>query len=1156
MGKTTEETSRRAKEAKGIWRKTLSFLMALLILFSISASALVERDPSEAQPAFAEQGESGVPPRLRLTPDGSGVELIFDERFTNRVDDFEQGESGVPPRLRLTPDGSGVKLVFDEGFTNRAEGFERIIERRAMPDGEKLYVILNPLLDCMVYDERGFEPFSQVGPRITAPSQNQIIVETQNFPARWDPFPGATSYLVSLRNITTNALPVDRVNVGNTTTFSIPSRYLYPGNHYRLAVAAVVGGQPIWTNPYRYFSVVPRTGEITIWYNGNGHTGGSPPPSHTVTTPGLGILRCPTRYGNMTRAGYTFGGWRLPGAGHVVQPGMGVLWESGFSGDFTVTAIWNRNNNMLNVPVIHRPTHNQILPWADVYIDWTPSNGATYRISLQRLDTLGMVINNFNLGTLSSIILDRGIVAPGVHYRLTISATLGGHTEWYARYFSIGGSNILNIPVIQRPTHNQILPWADVYIDWTPSNGATYRISLQRLDTLGMVINNFNLGTLSSIILDRGIVVPGVHYRLTISATLGGRTEWYTRYFSIAGQVTITWQGNGGSPAVATWQRAPGTTLGSLPQNPTRTNHAFAGWWTTSAATSGAQITANTVVPNANVTYWARWNSRVTFNANGGFMSASSLTNDILYDVGINDYDGYHTYLQNEDYFPSSELGMIFDNNEHAQLYTFDYFDQSFDSDDISAQAAGMISLIRYVPSNTIFGATFRYLPEPMQRAGFEFVGWYDTQAATGGRRMQIEDTINGHVTRWARWRPARLTTSAPPRPSGSTTSDSLTVHAIAAPIGWRTEYRIRLAPNGTWSDWQSSTEFDRLAASTYHQVQAIFIAINQNTHADSDVSLPSFNIRTAAAVATPSISVSRNGVELTYLDFGERQLGYIGLSVVILRVTNNGTQNVRLNAPVAQGWRIVLPGNWTTEDLMPGQSRDFSVRPEYGLVVGSHNRPLTITGTGGASATVQLRFRVTSIPHVTMNYDLWVNHAGYYILNTMAAEVESVKQFFSNMFAINLVKRASGTTSALNQSAGCEKEIHLGCSIACYPTLSRCWYGHHRSADRLVGARAGPAFSFVNFGLCSWQNGNGHMHVAGVASGVGGNTMIMTYHTCARTGIIVHEISHMLGAPCPLSGGTCVSGSPCVMSNPELWHNEWCNNCMRAIFDNRRNRN
>ena len=537
MGKTTEETSRRAKEAKGIWRKTLSFLMALLILFSISASALVERDPSEAQPAFAEQGESGVPPRLRLTPDGSGVELIFDERFTNRVDDFEQGESGVPPRLRLTPDGSGVKLVFDEGFTNRAEGFERIIERRAMPDGEKLYVILNPLLDCMVYDERGFAPFSQVGPTIIAPAQNQIIVETQNFPARWDEFPDATSYLVSLRNTTTNALPVDRVNVGNTTTFSIPSRYLYPGNHYRLAVAAVVSGQPIWNEPPRYFSVVPRTGEITIRYNGNGHTGGSPPPSHTVTTPGLGILRCPTRYGNMTRAGYTFGGWRLPGAGQVLQPGMGVLWESGFCGDFTVTAVWNRNTNMLNVPVIHNPARNRVLPWADVHVNWMPSTGATYTMTLRRLDTYQLLVNNLNWGTYSSVIIDRGFFTPGVRYRLTISATLGGRTEWYTSYFSIEGtSNVLNIPVIQRPTHNQILPWADVYIDWTPSNGATYRISLQRLDTLGMVINNFNLGTLSSIILDIGLVAPGVHYRLTISATLGGRTEWYTRYFSIAGQ--------------------------------------------------------------------------------------------------------------------------------------------------------------------------------------------------------------------------------------------------------------------------------------------------------------------------------------------------------------------------------------------------------------------------------------------------------------------------------------------------------------------------------------------------------------------------------------------------------------------------------------------
>ena len=61
--------------------------------------------------------------------------------------------------------------------------------------------------------------------------------------------------------------------------------------------------------------------------------------------------------------------------------------------------------------------------------------------------------------------------------------------------------------------------------------------------------------------------------------------------------------------------------MGTLPANPTRSGHTFAGWFTTSAASGGTQVTANTVV-NSNVTFWARWTAlpivTVTFNLNGG----------------------------------------------------------------------------------------------------------------------------------------------------------------------------------------------------------------------------------------------------------------------------------------------------------------------------------------------------------------------------------------------------------------------------------------------------------------------------------------------------------------------------------------------------------
>jgi len=90
--------------------------------------------------------------------------------------------------------------------------------------------------------------------------------------------------------------------------------------------------------------------------------------------------------------------------------------------------------------------------------------------------------------------------------------------------------------------------------------------------------------------------------------------------------VNITWNANGGSGGT-TWTRPSNTQLGSLPANPSRTDHTFQGWFTTQSG--GTQVTAETWVLNANptVTYWARWRPNfvtVTWNANGGNVNPSN----------------------------------------------------------------------------------------------------------------------------------------------------------------------------------------------------------------------------------------------------------------------------------------------------------------------------------------------------------------------------------------------------------------------------------------------------------------------------------------------------------------------------------------------------
>ncbi|MCL2572693.1 MAG: InlB B-repeat-containing protein [Defluviitaleaceae bacterium] len=102
----------------------------------------------------------------------------------------------------------------------------------------------------------------------------------------------------------------------------------------------------------------------------------------------------------------------------------------------------------------------------------------------------------------------------------------------------------------------------------------------------------------------------------TITVTAPGAT---TRTISViqaaAVNVTVTFNANGGTGGPTARTVLAGSQVGALTPDPSRIGHTFGGWFT--AQTGGVQVSASTVV-NGNITYWARWNTRINLNANGG----------------------------------------------------------------------------------------------------------------------------------------------------------------------------------------------------------------------------------------------------------------------------------------------------------------------------------------------------------------------------------------------------------------------------------------------------------------------------------------------------------------------------------------------------------
>ncbi|MCL2558865.1 MAG: InlB B-repeat-containing protein [Turicibacter sp.] len=99
--------------------------------------------------------------------------------------------------------------------------------------------------------------------------------------------------------------------------------------------------------------------------------------------------------------------------------------------------------------------------------------------------------------------------------------------------------------------------------------------------------------------------VGGTRVNHTTTVAPGsGHIELHARW--VPATVRITWNANGGSVNPGTQNRAPGTSIGTLP-TPTRQGRHFIGWFTTANVTGGNRVAANTIVPNSNVTYHARW---------------------------------------------------------------------------------------------------------------------------------------------------------------------------------------------------------------------------------------------------------------------------------------------------------------------------------------------------------------------------------------------------------------------------------------------------------------------------------------------------------------------------------------------------------------------
>jgi uncharacterized repeat protein (TIGR02543 family) len=250
--------------------------------------------------------------------------------------------------------------------------------------------------------------------------------------------------------------------------------------------------------------------------------------------------------------------------------------------------------------------------------------------------------------------------------------------------------------------------------------------------------------------------------QFTATTPVSEHTRVYARYSII--QHAVTFDNNGGDTQAnppAKVVTCPDVTVDALPNPPTKACHTFVGWFSTSAPTGGVQFTAASTV-TADKTVYARYavnQYTISFNSNGGYTEADprqktiTCPTDTVGALPTPPVRPCHTFVGWFD-TPNPTGGTQFTEATTVAADTVVYarFQEiqrtvNFHSNGGDTQPDPLSKTVMCTYGK--LGA----LPTPPSRDCYQFAGWFDTQAATGGNQYSSGTAVNVDRDLYARWR-------------------------------------------------------------------------------------------------------------------------------------------------------------------------------------------------------------------------------------------------------------------------------------------------------------------------------------------------------------------------------------------------------------------
>lgn len=208
----------------------------------------------------------------------------------------------------------------------------------------------------------------------------------------------------------------------------------------------------------------------------------------------------------------------------------------------------------------------------------------------------------------------------GAHLHFSISSKSVGGTSYNPFNYIFPGFKI----ALTNNGSSSVNPRFSIYFPWKEFSATKCQISFgTSSSSLSKTSSDSNFTT-SNCFYDLGSkfgnLTKGKTYYVKVTITKDGTTYNSSVYSFVAGagdktflnystvassNITVTFNGNGGTSSATSKSYTVGNTYGSSMPTATRSGYTFDGWYT--AATGGSKITSSTTVTSGNKTFYAHW---------------------------------------------------------------------------------------------------------------------------------------------------------------------------------------------------------------------------------------------------------------------------------------------------------------------------------------------------------------------------------------------------------------------------------------------------------------------------------------------------------------------------------------------------------------------